>query len=72
MSQNAVAIEGLIDRQRLRPISFWFAALLFLALVADGFDLQIVGFAAPSLVKDWGVKRADEQAEPLKPATVRR
>ena len=59
MSESAVAIEQLIDRQRLRPINFWYVAVLLLALIADGFDLQVMGFAAPSLVKDWGVKRAD-------------
>ena len=59
MSENAVAIDQLIDRQRLRPINFWYVAVLLLALMADGFDLQVMGFAAPSLVRDWGVKRAD-------------
>ncbi|MDB5689422.1 MAG: putative aromatic acid transporter [Sphingomonas bacterium] len=32
--------------------------LLFLSLVSDGFDLQAVGFAAPGMVRDWGVTRA--------------
>jgi AAHS family 4-hydroxybenzoate transporter-like MFS transporter len=33
-------------------------ALLFLALLADGFDLQAMAFAAPGLVREWGTSRA--------------
>jgi AAHS family 4-hydroxybenzoate transporter-like MFS transporter len=33
-------------------------ALIFLALISDGFDLQAMGFAAPALVRDWGTSRA--------------
>jgi AAHS family 4-hydroxybenzoate transporter-like MFS transporter len=55
---QTVDVQALIDRQRLTPLSFWFVLLLLLALVADGYDLNIMGFAAPSLVKDWHANRA--------------
>jgi AAHS family 4-hydroxybenzoate transporter-like MFS transporter len=48
-----IEVQGLIDAQRFRPITLWYVAVLLLALVADGYDLNIMGFAAPSLVKDW-------------------
>jgi AAHS family 4-hydroxybenzoate transporter-like MFS transporter len=32
-------------------------ALLFLSLMSDGFDLQAMGFAAPGMVREWGVTR---------------
>lgn len=32
-------------------------ALLFAALISDGFDLQALGFAAPGLVREWGIPR---------------
>ena len=30
-----------------------------LAIVADGFDGQLIGYAIPSLIKEWGVTRGD-------------
>lgn len=32
-------------------------ALLFLSLMSDGFDLQSLAFAAPGMVRDWGVAK---------------
>ena len=55
---RAVEIEGLINRQRLGPVNFWYVAVLLAALTVDGFDLQVMGFTAPSLVRDWHVSRA--------------
>jgi AAHS family 4-hydroxybenzoate transporter-like MFS transporter len=55
---DAVDVQALIDRQRFRPSSIWYVLILLLALIADGYDLQIMGFAAPSLVKDWHLGRA--------------
>jgi hypothetical protein len=31
-------------------------ALCLICLVMDGFDLQALGFAAPALISDWGIK----------------
>src|SRR3954465_11144368 len=33
--------------------------LAALSIVADGFDGQLIGFAIPSLMKEWGVPRGD-------------
>ena len=33
--------------------------LAALSIVADGFDGQLIGFAIPSLMKEWGVTRGD-------------
>jgi AAHS family 4-hydroxybenzoate transporter-like MFS transporter len=35
------------------------AALVALGVVLDGFDSQLLGFAIPALIKDWGIARAD-------------
>ena len=32
--------------------------LVALAIVLDGFDNQVLGFAIPALIKEWGVTRA--------------
>ena len=43
---------GLPDAQALAAF-----AMLFAALVSDGFDLQALGFAAPGIVREWGIAR---------------
>jgi AAHS family 4-hydroxybenzoate transporter-like MFS transporter len=43
---------GLPDRQAIAAF-----AMLFAALVSDGFDLQALGFAAPGIVREWGIAR---------------
>ncbi|SKC06361.1 hypothetical protein [Sphingopyxis flava] len=34
-------------------------ALCALAIVLDGFDAQVIGFAAPAMLTDWGIAKAD-------------
>ncbi|NTE92779.1 MFS transporter [Agrobacterium tumefaciens] len=34
-------------------------ALAALSIVADGFDGQLIGFAIPSLINEWGITKAD-------------
>lgn len=57
-SPNVVNVDDLIDRQPLEPKNIGVLFLLLLALLADGFDLQVLSFAAPGLVRDWGIARA--------------
>ncbi len=33
-------------------------ALTALAIIFDGFDLQVLGFATPALIKEWGITKA--------------
>jgi AAHS family 4-hydroxybenzoate transporter-like MFS transporter len=59
MSSPAIInVDDLIDRQPLRLKNILILGLLLLALLADGFDLQVLSFAAPGLVRDWGTSRA--------------
>ena len=51
-----VYVDELIDRQALTPRNYALIALLMMALVCDGFDLQLVGVAAPWLTEAWNVK----------------
>jgi len=58
-SLNAVVeIGALLDRGRWTPYQKWLTALAALAVIFDGFDIQILGFAIPSLMREWGVARA--------------
>lgn len=56
---NTVHVDELIDRQQLTGRNYFVLALLLMALVADGFDLQLVGVAAPWLTEAWGVKPSE-------------
>lgn len=56
---DTVYVDELIDRQALGARGYAMIGLLMLALVCDGFDLQLVGVAAPWLAEDWKLRPAD-------------
>ena len=52
-------IGKLIDTASLGGTHWRIALLALAAIVLDGYDLQILGFAAPALMQEWGITRAD-------------
>lgn len=55
---STVYVDDLIDRQALTLRNYLVLGLLLIALLCDGFDLQLLAFAAPRLAKDWGIAAA--------------
>jgi AAHS family 4-hydroxybenzoate transporter-like MFS transporter len=55
---KTVDISKLIDDQPIRPFHIILVALLFCLMLADGYDLQAIGFAAPGIVKSLGLERS--------------
>jgi AAHS family 4-hydroxybenzoate transporter-like MFS transporter len=53
---NTIYVDELVDRQKLRFRNFVVLGLLLVALLCDGFDLQLVAFAAPRIAADWGIE----------------
>ena len=53
----AVDIAPLLDTGRWTLYQKLVTALGALAVIFDGFDIQILGFAVPSLMKEWGLGR---------------
>ena len=53
----AVDIAPLLDTGRWTAYQKLVTALSALAVIFDGFDIQILGFAVPSLMKEWGLGR---------------
>lgn len=53
----AVDIAPLLDNGRWTTYQKLVTALSALAVIFDGFDIQILGFAIPSLMKEWGLGR---------------
>lgn len=62
MSGNASAQTGLFDvteaiDRRFSPLQKMMYVLAALAMILDGFDGQLIGFAIPAIMKEWGVTR---------------
>jgi MFS transporter, AAHS family, 4-hydroxybenzoate transporter len=55
---KTVFVDDLIDRQKLTGRNYFLLALLLIALLCDGFDLQLLAFAAPRLATEWGIPAA--------------
>lgn len=54
---NAVDIGGVLDDGPFTRMQKWVVLLAALSIVMDGFDGQLIGFAIPVLIKEWGVTR---------------
>ncbi|MEZ5366916.1 MAG: MFS transporter [Bryobacterales bacterium] len=58
MSQT-IDVGDLLDRSSWSSYQKLLTLLVAIAVVFDGFDIQILGFAIPSLMDEWKVARAD-------------
>ncbi len=55
---NAINIGSLLDSGQWGACQKLFTLLAALAVVFDGFDIQILGFAMPSIMQEWHLARA--------------
>jgi MFS transporter, AAHS family, 4-hydroxybenzoate transporter len=53
-----IDVEALIDNQKFGGFTLRVVLLALLALIIDGYDVQVMSFAAPSLLKAWHLNRA--------------
>jgi AAHS family 4-hydroxybenzoate transporter-like MFS transporter len=53
-ANNAVDVSTLIERNQIGSFQIMVFVLCGLSVIIDGFDFQIIGFVAPSIVKEWG------------------
>src|SRR5947209_2462368 len=56
---RTVDVAALLDGSGWSRYQKLLTALAALAIIFDGFDIQILGFAIPSLMKEWHVGRGD-------------
>ena len=56
---RTVDVAALIDTETWTTYQKLLTALAALAVIFDGFDIQILGFAIPSLIQEWHVARSD-------------
>jgi len=55
---NKLDVVDLLDNARINKFHIKLIIWSFLIMVVDGFDLQAIGYVAPSLIKEWGLNRA--------------
>jgi MFS transporter, AAHS family, 4-hydroxybenzoate transporter len=56
---RTVDVSALLDGSAWTTYQKSLTALAALAVIFDGFDIQILGFAIPSLIREWHVARSD-------------
>ena len=60
MIDNArVDVKAFIDERTMGPMQWLLLALCFLVVAADGMDVAIMGFLAPSILQEWHASRAN-------------
>ncbi|KDR29071.1 MULTISPECIES: aromatic acid/H+ symport family MFS transporter [Caballeronia] len=56
-SGKTIDIKGFIDERPISAYQWLLVALCFLIVTADGMDVAIMGFVAPSIIADWHISR---------------
>ena len=64
---GSIDVTELIDTSRITKFHVNLLFWAFLIMVVDGFDLQAIGYVAPTLIKVWGVSRASFAEVSFKP-----
>lgn len=57
MSVDTVDVDAVLDRVRFRGLPLVVLICSIVTLALDGFDIQMIGFAAPLLTSEFGVER---------------
>jgi AAHS family 4-hydroxybenzoate transporter-like MFS transporter len=57
-SGTSVNISDVVDNSTFGRFQLLVAVLCGTCMIMDGFDVQAIGYAAPSIIKEWGVTKA--------------
>ena len=55
MALQSIDVARLIDERPIGPFHFWLVAFTFAIIISDGYDITAIAFAAPELLKQWGI-----------------
>jgi len=58
VTANTVNVTEIVDNSPFTPLHWRAFTLCMACLVMDGFDVQVLGYTAPSIVREWGVPPA--------------
>ncbi len=50
--------KGMLDDIPMSSFQVWSVLMIAATVILDGLDNQMLGLAAPSLLKEWGIDRA--------------
>lgn len=53
---NIVDVKAWIDARPISRFQWHVLLLCFLIIMLDGYDAAVMGFIAPALIEDWGIK----------------
>lgn len=56
---KTIDIKAFIDERPISAYQWLLVALCFLAVTADGMDVAIMGFVAPSIIHEWAISRPE-------------
>jgi len=54
---TTIDVKAFIDERPISPYQWLLVALCFLVVLADGMDVAIMGFVAPSILQEWDISR---------------
>lgn len=54
---TTIDVKAFIDARPISGYQWLLVALCFLVVAADGMDVAIMGFVAPSILQEWGISR---------------
>jgi AAHS family 4-hydroxybenzoate transporter-like MFS transporter len=57
--ERTLDVAELIEGRKLGSAQIWVALLLCTLMAIEGYDMQTLSFAAPSILREWGVSRAE-------------
>jgi AAHS family 4-hydroxybenzoate transporter-like MFS transporter len=57
-SVEAIDIAQLLERQRMGSFQFMVIALVCVMTFVEGYDMQVMAFAAPGIIRSWHLNRA--------------
>ncbi|WP_367065450.1 MFS transporter [Oryzisolibacter sp. LB2S] len=55
---SAVDIGHTLDHGPFSSLQKWVVLMAALSIILDGFDGQLIGFAIPVIIKEWGIERS--------------
>ena len=70
MAGPSIDVEAVIDGQKIGGFTLSVVLIAVLVLVADGYDVQVMSFAAPSLAKTWHIANKSALAPVLTASLV--
>ena len=58
VASSSIDLTRLIDQGKVGGFQILLLAICGLCLIIDGFDVQVMGYVAPAIIKDWNITKA--------------